>query len=286
MSRWYKRCGADFIHGTMMLTLEEKGAYSLCLDLIYDRSGPIPDDARWLAGVCGVSTRKWNAIRNKLVDLGKLTAENGHLSNVRADFELVSSEFRARERAESGAKGGRKRAENQGSPKENSDLAEAELKQPPKQIREEEIRCSVDKSTGGEPPDPLKELFDLGVSVLKAAGHDERQARSLIGKWRKGGEDGEVLAALVECRTKGISNPVEWIPKRLGGCRYVSASGYQYRGDDEAVMREAERRSDWDTYWAVKAEAEAPESTGPPRRSNGRRGRTASIGQLAAGMGG
>jgi uncharacterized protein YdaU (DUF1376 family) len=59
--RWYKRCGADFIHGTMMLSLEEKGAYSLCLDLIYDRGGPIPDDARWLSGVCGVSLRKWGS---------------------------------------------------------------------------------------------------------------------------------------------------------------------------------------------------------------------------------
>ena len=70
MSRWYKRCGADFIHGTMMLTLEEKGAYSLCLDLIYDRGAPIPDDARWLSGVCGVSMRKWNALRNRLIELG------------------------------------------------------------------------------------------------------------------------------------------------------------------------------------------------------------------------
>src|SRR5688572_31678835 len=57
-ARWYKRCGADFIHGTMMLTLEEKGAYSLCLDLIYDRGGPIPDDARWLSGVCGVRSEE------------------------------------------------------------------------------------------------------------------------------------------------------------------------------------------------------------------------------------
>ncbi len=83
-ARWYKRCGADFIHGTMMLTLEEKGAYSLCLDLIYDRGGPIPDDARWLSGVCGVSIRKWNAIRERLLELGKLSVADGLLSA--ADF--------------------------------------------------------------------------------------------------------------------------------------------------------------------------------------------------------
>src|SRR6476661_5000556 len=109
-ARWYKRCGADFIHGTMMLSLEEKGAYSLCLDLIYDRGGPIPDDARWLSGVCGVSMRKWTALRDRLLSLGKLAVENGHLTNSRADLELVSAELSSRERAESGAKGGRKRA--------------------------------------------------------------------------------------------------------------------------------------------------------------------------------
>jgi uncharacterized protein YdaU (DUF1376 family) len=142
--RWYKRCGADFIHGTMMLSLEEKGAYSLCLDLIYDRGGPIPDDARWLSGVCGVSMRKWTAIRERLLALGKLACEEGCLTNARAALELVSAERSARERAESGARGGRKRAENAKPTPENRDLDQAELK-PGEKIREEEE----------EPPLPL-----------------------------------------------------------------------------------------------------------------------------------
>jgi uncharacterized protein YdaU (DUF1376 family) len=136
MGRWYKRCGADFIHGTMMLTLEEKGAYSLCLDLIYDRGGPIPDDARWLAGVCGISLRKWSTIRGRLLSLGKIASENGLISNSRADFEILSSNLSSRERAESGAKGGRKRAENETTANKNNGLAEAELK--PKEKRRED----------------------------------------------------------------------------------------------------------------------------------------------------
>lgn len=135
-ARWYKRCGADFIHGTMMLSLEEKGAYSLCLDLIYDRGGPIPDDARWLSGVCGVSIRKWNAIRDRLVSLGKLIVEDGHISNSRAAFEIVSSELQRRNQSESGAKGGRKRAENAVQSLQNNDLAQATLK-PIEEIRED-----------------------------------------------------------------------------------------------------------------------------------------------------
>lgn len=134
--RWYRRCGADFIHGTMALSLEEKGAYSLCLDLIYDRGGPIPDDERWIAGVCGVSARRWRGIRSRLIEAGKLTASDGFLTNARAQLEIVSAEISSRKLAESGSKGGRKRAENAFDYNVISDLAEASLKH----IREEKRR--------------------------------------------------------------------------------------------------------------------------------------------------
>jgi uncharacterized protein YdaU (DUF1376 family) len=126
--RWYKRCGADFIHGTMGLSLEEKGAYSLCLDLIYDHGGPVPDDPRWLSGICGVSLRKWASIRQRLISVGKLVAEDGHLMNARAVFEIASAKLSSENLAERGSKGGRKRAENACRTKENNNLGEAGLK--------------------------------------------------------------------------------------------------------------------------------------------------------------
>lgn len=147
--RWYKRCGADFIHGTIGLSLEEKGAYSLCLDLIYDRGGPIPDDARWLSGICGVSLRKWNSIRDRLISVGKLSCENGFLMNVRAGFELENLAKTHRNLVESGAKGGRKRAENETALRNNNDLAQATLKH---HGREEEDR-EKDKNNPSHPTD-------------------------------------------------------------------------------------------------------------------------------------
>ena len=66
---WYRRFPDNFIGGTASLTLEEKGAYSLVLDLMYVRGGPIPDEPRYIAGVCNCSVRKWNAIRQRLLDL-------------------------------------------------------------------------------------------------------------------------------------------------------------------------------------------------------------------------
>lgn len=250
-ARWYKRCGADFIHGTMMLTLEEKGAYSLCLDLIYDRGEPIPDDARWLSGVCGVSIRKWNAIREHLLELGKLLTDGQYLSNSRADLELVSSKLQSEKLAESGAKGGRKRAENAGQTLKTNDLVQAPLKL----IREEENRedSSEANASGSEAADPLKEMFNLGVAILTSTGVTEKQARSLIGKWRKSKGEAAVIQALIDARSKAVSNPVEWLEMRLKTSKWVSKSGYEYRGSDEDVLREADRRNDMDTYWSVKS---------------------------------
>lgn len=112
-------------------------------------------------------------------------------------------------------------------------------------------------ASGGQAADPVKDLFDLGVAILTASGSTEKQARSLIGKWRKSKGEAVVLQALLDCRARAISNPIEWLEKRFHGARYVSASGYEYRGDDQSVMREAEKRADWNVYWSAKKAAES-----------------------------
>jgi hypothetical protein len=80
---------------------------------------------------------------------------------------------------------------------------------------------SVSDETGGEPPpDPSKLMFDLGIELLTSQGKTEKEARSLVGSWRKGGrQDGEIAGALVEAKQRSISNLVEWMPRRLNGTR-------------------------------------------------------------------
>ena len=60
-------------------------------------------------------------------------------------------------------------------------------------------------------------IFRTGVTILKAAGHDDRQARSIIGRWRKTYSNGTVLAVLANCQNTQPppSSPVEWITKAL-----------------------------------------------------------------------
>ena len=113
---------------------------------------------------------------------------------------------------------------------------------------------SVSDETGVPPANPVKGVFDLGVSILVGCGHAEKQARSLVGKWRKGKSDAEVLTGLLDCQRLNISSPVEWLERRFKGAKYVSKSGYEYRGTIEQVIREAERRNDMDTYWKAKGD--------------------------------
>lgn len=227
MSRrpWYKRYGGDVVLGTMDLTLEEKGAYSICLDLIYDRGGPIPDDRRWLAGVCGVSVRKWGAIRDRLIEAGKLEVRDGRLANRRADREIAEAADQSAIRAENGAKGGRKRAENVAKPedkfgesdtatRENNNLAQARLK--PNQKPEPE-NTPPTPPEGGEPINlrPFAKLlrivatsgmtFDQAVQAAWAVQPivDGRRRstradvhRAFVGVLRRGAMPAEALAGL------------------------------------------------------------------------------------------
>lgn len=139
---WYRRFPDNFITGTVALTLEEKGAYNVVIDMIYARGGPVPDEPRHIAGICNCSVRKWNAIRQRLLEMGKLVLVEGHLSNPRADEELENAAKTARELAENGAKGGNKSAENKATYKKNNGLGQAPLKHTRASLHQHQLKKS------------------------------------------------------------------------------------------------------------------------------------------------
>ncbi|MDH3232219.1 MAG: YdaU family protein [Alphaproteobacteria bacterium] len=121
---WYKRYASDALNGKIGLELEERGAYDTLLDMMYDRGRPVPDDPRWIAGHCNCSVRKWNSIRQILIDKGKISILNGEIHNARADQELAKTLKTSRKRAENGAKGGNKSGETRRAASKNKDLPE------------------------------------------------------------------------------------------------------------------------------------------------------------------
>lgn len=244
---WYKRYGADFVAGTLGLTLEEKGAYSIILDLIYDRGSGIPDEPRYIAGVCGCSVRKWNAIRERLLSTGKITAENGLISNSRAEKEIEIAAKSSDERAESGRKGGEKRAENAAKSNENNEIGQAELKhtrafQKPEAREEENI--------------PLR-----GPAALPTKSLDAEVYR--VGKLVVGQKNGWIVKALRDAcefddtyaleliqKAAEKDDPVAWLQAAIKGVKerpYKNVSNFspaeqviESREDREWRKREAE----------------------------------------------
>ncbi len=250
--------GDAYLADTRHLSLEEHGAYLQLLMIAWRIEGCcLPDDDARLARMLGVTAAKWRKLKPSVMAFW--TLQDGAWKQARLTKER---EFVEQKRAKNKA-AAETRWSVQGA--ENIDGEEceriSERNAPPPPPKKE---GSVANATVGEADDPVKVLFDTGVQLLTAAGQTEKQARSLIGKWRKGRSDGDVLTALIDCRARAISEPVEWLQKRFGGVKHVSASGYEYRGSDADILREAERRGDMATYWAVKGQSE---STGPPKRT-------------------
>lgn len=104
---WYKRYPSDYLHATMPLNLPQKGAYGVALDLMYEHGGPIADDPKWLARVCGCSIQQWRKIRQELIDIGKLTiTEDGRLSNGRMMREMLKQRGEGDVLSAAGRRGG------------------------------------------------------------------------------------------------------------------------------------------------------------------------------------
>lgn len=63
--------------------------------------------------------------------------------------------------------------------------------------------------------DVKKAIFDTGKTILTESGRNEREAGSIVGRWRKQYSDAEVLNVLAKCQVEGPSEPVEWISAAL-----------------------------------------------------------------------
>ena len=142
---YYKAFPRDFIEGTIGMPFEVKCAYRVVLDLIYMQGGNLPDDARYISGLLGCSIRKWNSIRQALIDGGKLVVSGGFLTNYRAIKEL-----------ETLAKLQDNQREKASRPRKNKDLQQPRQSQPepePDTEEKEEANASSKKRGSRLPAD-------------------------------------------------------------------------------------------------------------------------------------
>lgn len=139
MSQFYKMDPAAWDFGTSDLSLEEEAAYLRIVNAIHKHDAPVPNNDRVLAGLFRSSTRKARTLLDALLAARKVVIEDGAIWNDRARSDLVRRGFTSVSRSESGAKGGRTRAENAAKALENNDVEQAIASSRIEKNREEDI---------------------------------------------------------------------------------------------------------------------------------------------------
>lgn len=219
---WSKFYWSDYDadEGLRMCSLAAQGLWMRMLCLMARatpkgelRVGGEPCTVTDLARAVGESEEMVASLLGELARRGVSSATRAgviYSRRLRKDAEI------SRKRAISGKKGG---MASLGKIKEKTaclskNQANMEAKHKP---QKPEARYSVSNETGVPPPDLVKVVFDHGVHLLTAQGHSDRDARKIIGKWRKDCRDDKLVRdALVEAASRNISNLVEWVPKYLG----------------------------------------------------------------------
>jgi len=167
---YYKRFPRDFLEGTIGLSFEVKGAYAIVLDLIYMRDGRLADDARYIAGQLGCSVRKWTAIRQELIEVGKLTAKDGIISNFRANY--LTEESRKYQD---------KQAEIAGNPRKNNNLRQPKPSQSEPEPEPERKREAIASLSCGSAFETFWSAYPRKVGKPKARAAYEAALRRCTG---------------------------------------------------------------------------------------------------------
>lgn len=184
---WYKRNPRDFYEATRNLTLEQRGAYSDIIDLLYMRGGSLPDDPKWMSHALHISPRKWKPIRTALLDAGKIQLNDGQIVNSRVTSELDSRSVQSRVNSESALNRERTKRENLKNANENNETLpqkqhhirkkkEEEKKetqqQPlnPEAAREAAAKCADAPSEKSDHDASQIDYADLNAKLIQAGG--------------------------------------------------------------------------------------------------------------------
>lgn len=174
MTDWYKMNPVDWNDGTDDLTLEQEAAYLRLCHAIYITERPIRDNGFVIAGLLRCNDRKAKRLISELEAAGKITVENGVISNRRAAEEVSNRNRTRAERKSAGSRGGVESGKSRAKALENNKTGEAiaSTSVEPEEIREEESR---------EPLTPSKPKRYANPCVVLQAVVDPMTAQRYVG---------------------------------------------------------------------------------------------------------
>jgi uncharacterized protein YdaU (DUF1376 family) len=212
---WYRWYPALFEADTMHLTPAQDGIYRRLIDWYMSKRRPLPDNDQALAAIARIGLQEWREVAPVIRAFFK--PKGGVLYQKRCDKELNEQDEASRKHSEISKKGAEARWSN------NKGLDAAGM--PPASradARGEEKRGKEQGSGSNEPGaiapsnDPVKALWDVGVSLLTAANQPEKNARTLIGRWRSHlGDDKRLLEILEAAKRVGTGDPVACVSKAV-----------------------------------------------------------------------
>lgn len=213
MTRWYRAYAgtvSDAKLGEAALVAECSRSVAIAIwhALLEDAAetndgGRFETTARRIAAMLGEPLKTVDAVLAAFDEIG-LKEGNVVAAWKKRQYESDNSTERSRQHRQRKRDGGATLQQQQATPPETE--TETELAEEPS------------GSSGAVAP-RTKSLGDLvwqiGPNFLAEHGCPERQARSLLGKWRKERGDAETLAALIAAERESVSEPVAWIEARL-----------------------------------------------------------------------
>lgn len=208
---------SDWLAGTRGLTAEETGVYITLIARMYEMAAPIERDDQRLSRLCGCKTKpSFVRALEYLISEGKIVETKDGLFNNRVQKEIKNTTEKS-DKAKAAAQSRWDRKPNKINGGEDADAyADASDKHMPQACQSEpESDITLPKGSDSQAVDFTKEVFDRGVDFLGKYGTSDRQARALIGKWRKQAGDTETFNALRDANREGVTEPVAWITARL-----------------------------------------------------------------------
>lgn len=227
---YYSHNIGDYAQATMHLSLIEDAIYSRLLRRYYAEEQPIKDDMQQVCRWVGARTEEERAaVPMILQEFFELV--DGAWRNKRADSEIAAYQQKAKTNRDNGKAGGRpKKKPNEtqsvsgGFPEGTQPDATGNPvggQEKPSRNPNQEPRTkkySVPDGTGGMPPEPpsaVEQIFALGLPLLTAAGQPEKQARSMLGMFRKSHPDEDIVRAIQQCVDDQAIEPVGYLQRVL-----------------------------------------------------------------------
>lgn len=212
--------GDAYLADTHHLTLEEHGAYWKLLLIAWRTSDcALPNDDKRLAMMLGLTPKKWAKLKPIIMAFWKL--EDGRWRQKRqTNVRRFVEEKREQNREAANARWNNQGSENKGNGSSerisgrNSERTSGRYASQT-QTHSSVISDDITAAESGEAFDPVKELIDRGIEVLREGSIPEKQARSMIGQWRAKHGDDAVALAIAAASGRNLSQPLEWIAKRL-----------------------------------------------------------------------